>query len=316
MVTAIVASGYGGPENLTTIQVDRPPLKQGEVRIAVRAAGINPIDYKRYSGMFGHDPAQLPMRLGIDAAGVVIEVGENAVSVTGPVSVGDEVVVARTGGTYAEEIVVAAKDVLPKPESLSWAQASGIMVAGTTAVHALALAGVQPGDTVLIHGGAGGVGHIAIQMAVARGANVIATASAGKQSVLTSLGATPVEYGPGLAERVRQLSPQVNAAVDTVGTDEAVETSLELVADRDRIATTAAFARGAADGIRMTGSMPGADPGTEIRQAARIQLIDAINNGSLDILVSATYPFDDVLTAHTQIAKGHTTGKTALLVSS
>ena len=222
----------------------------GEVRIAVRAAGINPVDWKRYGGTMGSD-AKLPLRLGFEVAGVVVEVGSEAVGPAGRVAVGDEVIAYRIDGGYAEEVVVPASEVVPKPAAMAWEAAGGLMLAGATAVHALTATAVSAQETVLVHAAAGGVGLMAVQLAVARGARVIGTASERNHPYLRELGAEPTTYGEGLADRVRGLAPNgVDAAIDCVGTDEAVDVSLELVADRDRIASIAAFPRGAGSASR------------------------------------------------------------------
>lgn len=314
MSAVVVATGYGGPEVLSVIDEPAPEPGPGEVRLAVRAAGVNPIDVKAYSGMFGTDPANLPMRLGAEAAGVVTAVGPEAVGPAGPVSVGDEVIAYRASGAYAAELVVPASAVVPKPAGMSWEQAGGLLLTGATAVHALEAAGVGSGDTVLVHGGGGGVGLMAVQLAAARGARVIATGRAAKHDLLARLGATPVEYGDGLAERVRALAPEgVDAAIDTIGTDEAVDVSLELVADRARIVTIAAYGRAPQEGIKLIGGGANADPGDELRAAARLQLTAAVEAGRLEVLVAKAYPLAEVAEAHRQIAAGHTTGKIVLV---
>lgn len=312
MSAAVVAAGYGGPENLSIIDVPTPEPGAGEVRVAVRAAGVNPVDVKAYSGAFGTDPAKLPMRLGAEAAGVVTAVGADAVGPAGPIAVGDEVIAYRAAGAYAEELTVPATAIVPKPSTLSWEQAGGLLLTGATAVHALETVAVGPGDTVLVHGGAGGVGLMVVQLAAARGAHVIATASPAKHELLTRLGATPVAYGDGLADRVRAIGP-VTVAVDTVGTDEAVDVSLELVPDRSRIVTIAAFGRAPREGIKLIGGGPGADPGDEIRSAARLQLTAAAEAGKLEVIVAGAYPFARAAEAHRAIAAGHTTGKIVLV---
>ena len=311
MAYAAVATAFGGPEVLAIIDVDVAQPGPGEVLLDVRAAGVNPIDAKLYSGMFGADPATLPQRLGGEAAGVVRLVGEGVTEFTP----GDEVMVYPGSGTYATELLVPVGRLTRKPTSLSWPQAAGLLLTGATAVHALTSVVVSDGETVLIHGGSGGVGLMAIQLAVARGATVIATASAGSHDLLTELGATPIVYGPGLAERVHALAPHgVQAALDLVGTDEAVETSLELVDDRSRIVTIAAFARAAADGIVLIGGGPGADPGAEIRAAARGDLVRLIDAGELRVVIAATYPLADVAEAHRAIMRPHAPGKIVLTV--
>ncbi|GHF13353.1 putative oxidoreductase [Streptomyces spiralis] len=314
MSEAVVASAYGGPEALSVIDVEVPEPGPGEVRIAVRAVGVNPFDYKMYSGAFGADPAKLPMRLGAEAAGVVTAVGADATGPAGPVRVGDEVIAYRAPGAYAAELVVPASSVVPKPAELSWEQAGGLMVAGATAVHVLEAIGLGKGDTVLIHGAAGGVGLVAVQLAVARGATVLATANPVKHELLRELGAIPVAYGPGLAGRVRVAAPEgIHAAADLVGTDEAVDVSVELVTDRSRIATIAGFERGAQAGIKLLGGGPGADPGTGIREAARLQLTEAAAAGRLRILIASSHPLRAAAAAHRESMAGHTTGKIVLV---
>lgn len=314
MPRAAVATAFGGPENVSVVDVDIPAPGPGQVRVAVRAAAVNPIDWKVYSGMMGADPASLPKRLGNEAAGVVVAVGEGAEGPRGPFAVGDEVVAYSAPGAYADEVVVAGSALVPKPASLSFEQAAGLMLAGTTAVHVIEAAGVGPGDTVLVHGAAGGVGLFVLQLAVARGARVIGTASPRNHDAVTRFGAEPVAYGDGLADRVRAMAPDgVDAALDLVGSDEAVDTSLELVPDRGRVASIAAFRRGDT-GIKLLGGGPGADPGTEIRDRARLQLVDLADAGKLQVVVARTYPLTDAAEAHRAgQAGGQPPGKVVLV---
>lgn len=155
---------------------------------------------------------------------------------------------------------------------------------------------------------------MAIQLAADRGARVVATASPANHDLLREFGAVPVSYGNGLADRVRAAAPQgVDVAVDTVGADEAIDVSLELIADRGRIVTIAAFARGLELGIKVIGGAPGADPGTEIRQAARLELVRLVRDKQLRVIVSQTFPLTEVAAAHRAIMTGHTHGKIALI---
>jgi NADPH:quinone reductase-like Zn-dependent oxidoreductase len=203
---------------------------------------------------------------------------------------------------------------VPKPAALDWAQAAGLMVTGATAWHALTAADVHEGDTVLVHGAAGGVGVMAVQLAAARGARVVATASPARHDFLRGLGAVPVAYGAGLADRVRAAAPGgIDAALDLAGTDEAIDVSLGLVADRARIATIAAFARGLEAGINVLGNGPGADPGTKIRDEARLDLARLSGDGTLRVFVTQTFPLADAAAAHRVIMSGHVTGKIALI---
>ncbi len=297
MSNHIVATAYGGPEVVSLVDYDVPSPGPGEVVIAVRAAGVNPIDYKFYSGAFGTDPAKLPMPVGREASGVVSAVGEGAEGPAGPISVGDEVMVYPGSGTFATDVLAPASSVLPKPSALSFEEAAGLLLTGVTAAHALAAAGIDEGETVLLHAAAGGVGSIVLQLAAARGAKVIGTASERSHEYVRSLGGTPVTYGAGLADRVRALAPDgIDAAIDAIGSDEAIDASLELVADPRRIVSIAAFGRGA-DGITLIGGGPGADPGTELRNAARLDLAELAGSGKLKVTVAKTYPLADAADA-------------------
>jgi NADPH:quinone reductase-like Zn-dependent oxidoreductase len=188
------------------------------------------------------------------------------------------------------------------------------MLTGVTAVHALTVTGVGPGDVLLVHGAAGGVGLMLLQLARARGARVIGTSGPDGADLVRRFGAEPVRYGDALADRVRALTGDgVDVAIDTVGTDEAVDVSVELVADRARIATIAAFGRGATEGIAVLGNGPGADPGTGIRAAARLELTRAVTEGQLTVVVADSFGLDDVAAAHRQGMQGHSHGKLVLV---
>ena len=152
MSAVVIAAAYGGPEVLSVIDQPVPEPGPGEARIQVRAAGVNPVDWKSYSGMFGTDPARLPLRIGSEAAGVVTAAGPGAAGPAGPVEAGDEVIAYRAPGAYAAELVVPGTALVPKPATLDWAQAAGLMLTGVTAWHLLTVTDVQQGDTVLIHG--------------------------------------------------------------------------------------------------------------------------------------------------------------------
>jgi NADPH:quinone reductase-like Zn-dependent oxidoreductase len=314
MTAAVVATEFGGPEVLSIIDETVGAPGPGQVKLSVRAAGINPIDIKKYSGLRGKDPSLLPMRLGLEAAGVVLAVGEGAQGPAGPVQPGDEVIAYPAGGAYAAEVMVPASSVVPKPSTLSFPEAGGLMLVGATAVHALTVTEVESGDTVLIHGASGGVGLMAVQLAVLAGARVIGTASEGSHAELKALGAEPLTYGEGLIERAHVLAPGgIDAALDLVGSDEAIDTSLALVANRQRIVTIAAFSRGLELGIKVIGAAPGADPGNEIRDAARLELAALAAAGKLTIAVAGSYPLSQVADAHRELMGGHTHGKIVLI---
>jgi NADPH:quinone reductase-like Zn-dependent oxidoreductase len=306
MTTSVLATGFGGPENLSVVESEAREPGPGEVRVSVRAAGVNPIDYKLYSGMLGNDPAQLPMKLGLEAAGVVSAVGEDV-----PFAVGDAVIAYPTEAAYASDLVTSAESLVAKPASLSFEEAAGLLLAGATAVDVLDTLGVAENDTVLLHGGAGGVGLFAIQLARLRGATVIATASERNHALLRELGATPVTYGPGLADRVRAAAPQgVDAAADLAGTDEAIDVSVELVPDRTRVVTIANFARSHSAGVELITGM--GEEGQRKRAAARSQLVELAGSGRLRILVAGSYPLREAAEAHRAIMAGHTVGKIVL----
>lgn len=314
MATVVMAGAYGGPEVLTIADVPAAEPGPGQARIEVRGCGVNPVDYKLYSGAMGGDPSRLPLQLGFEAAGVVAAVGPDAVGPAGPVEVGDEVIAYRVSGAYAAELVAPAQAMVPKPHALGWPEASGLMLAGATAWHALAATSVARGTTLLVHGASGGVGLMVVQLALARGATVIGTASPARHDLLRDFGAIPVTYGDGLADRVRVAAPQgVDAALDLVGTDEAIDVSADLVADRKRIATIAAPRRGLELGMKVLGGAPGADPGTELRNAARPELARLAGEGTLRVLVSQTFLLENAAAAHRAIMAGHTLGKIALI---
>jgi NADPH:quinone reductase-like Zn-dependent oxidoreductase len=314
MSAVVIATAFGGPEVLSVVDQPAGEPGPGQARIQVRAAGVNPVDWKQYSGLMGADPARLPMRLGAEASGVVTAAGPDAVGPAGPVQVGDEVIAFRAPGAYAADLVVPADALVPKPATLDWAPASGLMLTGVTAWHALAATDVHQGDTVLMHGAAGGVGIMAVQLAVRRGATVIATASPARHEFLRELGAIPVAYGDGLASRVRAAAPGgVDVALDLAGTGEALDVSLDLVADRARIATIVVTPRAREAGIKLLGGAPGADPGTEVRLPARLDLARLAGDGALRVFVARSYPFSQVADAHRYGMAGHAAGKIVLI---
>jgi NADPH:quinone reductase-like Zn-dependent oxidoreductase len=314
MTRVVVAPAYGGPEVLAVVDEPVAGPGPGQVLVEVRAAGVNPVDWKTYSGEMGADPGRLPIRLGSEVSGVVTATGPDATGPAGAIAVGDEVIGFRVAGGYAEQVVVPASAVVPKPAGMAWPQAAGLMLTGATAVHALTAVGVGAGDTLLVHGASGGVGLMLLQLAAARGARVIGTAGRDGAALVRRFGGEPVAYGDGLADRVRALAPEgVTAAIDTVGTDEAVDVSLQLLPDRDRFVTIAAFARGAMLDLKRIGGGPGADPGTAIRDAARLELTRLVDAGALTVVVDATFPLDRVADAHRQGMRGHSHGKLVLL---
>ena len=316
----IVATGFGNPDVLEAVPSERRTPGKGEVTIAVRAAAVNPRDLKIYASRdytrsLGLDTPKFPLQLGVEAAGIVIEAGPEAVGVEGPVVAGDEVIAYRINGAYADVITVSADRVVPKPPQLSWEQAGSIMLTGTTATHALAAVHARSGQTVLIHAAAGSVGLSAVQLAALDGINVIGTASEKDFDLLRKHGATPVRYGEGLLDRVRNAAPQgIDAALDCVGTEEAIDVSLQLVQNRSRIATIVAFDRAKRDHFLMIGGSAGQDPaGLVIRNAARLRLSGLAQAGAFNVRIAKSFPLAKAADAHRLLAEGGRSGHILLL---
>ncbi|MGA9871616.1 MAG: NADP-dependent oxidoreductase [Rhodococcus sp. (in: high G+C Gram-positive bacteria)] len=311
MTRVAVATAFGGPEVLAIVDEVVAEPAAGQVLVEVEAIGVNPFDYKFYSGAFGTDESALPLHLGSEASGIVVAVGNSVEGPGGSISVGDEVIVTGSG-TYAEKLLVPADAILPKPASLSWEEAAGLLGVAGTSNDLLEVTGVSSGETVLVHGAAGGVGSIVVQQAIARGARVVGTARAVNHDALRAYGAEPVEYGDGLLERVQALAPSgFDVAIDTVGTDEAVDVSLALVADTARIVSTAAFGRAAEAGFKTVG---GGDPDSATRRKkARLALVQAAGAGEFTVPIAKTFPLDDVARAHEELKNDHPRGKFVLV---
>jgi NADPH:quinone reductase-like Zn-dependent oxidoreductase len=315
MARTVIARQFGDIQDLEIVDQPVGEPEAGQVRIAVRAAAINPADLKQLRGMFGRNEKSLPLRLGSEVSGVVTAVGPDAIGPAGAISVGDEVVGYPVRGGFAAELIVKASSVLPKPAGLGWGEAAGLLVGAVTAFHLVEAVGLAAGDRVIIHGATGNVGLAAVQLARLRGAEVIGTVSAAHEDELRALGAVPVLYGPGLEERLRALLPDgADAALDTVGSDEALDASVALVRHRhrQRIASIAGFARGPELGIRLLGSGPGADPGTELRANARLPMLKLAGDGLLVGPPVVAFPLDEVQAAMTLVGSGHAGGKVVL----
>ena len=314
MARTVIARQYGGIADLELADLPRVPLEPGKVRLAVRAAAINPADLKQLRGEFGRNEKSLPLRLDSEVSGVVTAVGPDAVGPAGPIAVGDEVVGYPVRGGFAEEILAKAASVLPKPPGLGWGEAAGLLVGAVTAFHLVESVEVAEGDRVIVHGATGNVGLAAVQLARLRGAEVVGTVSAAHEDELRSFGAVPVLYGPGLEDRLRALLPNgADAALDTIGTDEALDASVALVRDRQRIATVAGFARAPELGIQLLGGGPGADPGSAIRTGARLPLLQLAGDGLLVGPPIIAFPLAQVREALTLVGSGHAGGKVVLL---
>jgi enoyl reductase len=306
-VTSIVVfDEYGEPDVLHLAEVPDPQAGPGQVRIRVRAAGVQPFDcFTRRGDFAAYNPLTFPVRLGNEVAGVVDQAGPDpAGSVTG-FQAGQEVIAFMTMEGYADTVVVPADQVVRKPAAMPWPEAGVLSASGQTAHTALDELGLKPGDTLLVHAAAGGVGSFAVQLARLRGATVIGTASERNHDYLRSLGVTPVSYGPGLAARVRELAPDgVDAVLDAIG-GEALAVSVELTGgDTGRIVTVADWANAARLGIRRVGTD---------RSAARLaELTGLYEQGRLAIEVAAMFPLERAADAHRLVEGGHVRGKVAL----
>lgn len=310
MTRAAVAASYGGPDAIEIVEREVPEPSDGEVLVELEAIGVNPFDYKSYSGAFGTDESKLPIALGSEASGIVVAVGGDVEGPVGPIAVGDAVIVSGRNGTYAERILVPARFVFPKPAALDWNVAAGVLAVAGTAYDALESVAVKDGDTVLVHGAAGGVGSVVAQLAKERGATVIGTARAQNHDALRAFGAEPVEYGDGLLDRVRAAAPNgIDAAVDAVGTDEAIDVSLEVLTDRARLVTTAAFGRAEADGF----STVGGPASMERRRLASPALLKQAAAGVIEVTVAKTFPLSDAAQAHAELQSTHPRGKFVLI---
>ncbi len=304
-----IATRPGDLDVLELREVDVPAPQPGEVTIRVRAAGLNPADFKHVAR---GDAADFPRPVGYEVAGELTALGEGTEIASGGGAVGDAVLAFRVSGGYATELTVPARDVYAKPGSLGWEAAANLLLAGSTAAEMLHVTGAADGETVLVHGASGAVGVSVLQQAARLGVRVIGTASEANHDVVRRFGGVPVTYGDALADRVRDLAPGgIAAALDCVGTDEAVDVSLELVGDRDRIVTIAAPQRAEADGIR---AIAGVIPASQAyRDSIRGDLVRLAGEGALVVPVAGTYPLADAVTALEVLKAQHPGGKLALV---
>lgn len=301
MGEAVGFHAYGGPDVLRLLHVDVGAPAAGQVRVRVRAAGVNPVDCKVRRGDFAEERDVFPQRLGNEFAGTVEQVGPG---VTG-LAPGDDVVGFTVLRAYATAIVVDAAQVTAKPEPLSWPVAGSLSAVGQAAHGAVRDLRIARGDTVLIHGAAGGVGTVAVQLARRAGATVLGTAHPDDADHVRVLGAVPVAYGDGAAYRVRALAPQgVDAALDTAG-GEALAMSVALAADRSRVATLADADAAQRHGVRRL------RPERSATVLAELAALAA--EGELHTRVARTFPLSDAASAHRTLEAGRVRGRIVLL---
>ncbi|MFK0193726.1 NADP-dependent oxidoreductase [Kitasatospora sp. NPDC090308] len=294
----MVFAEFGGPEVLHLVDAEEPRPGPGRLRIAVRAAGVNPVDWRIREGQaLKAHPLRLPSGLGLDAAGVVDGIGEG---VTG-VAVGDRVF-GEGSSTYAEFAVLSAW--APMPDGLTYEEAAGYPSVVETALRVLREVGVRPGQRLLVSGAAGGVGSAVLQIARDRGIEVVGTAGADNQDYLRSLGAAATTYGDGWVERVRRLGP-VDAALDLAGAG-VIRELVDLTGDPRKVVSIADL--GAPEhGVRFS------DTAGSVPEALAVAA-DLISRGRLRIPVAKTYPLADAAAAHADSRAGHTRGRRVLVV--
>ncbi|MEU6120362.1 NADP-dependent oxidoreductase [Streptomyces sp. NPDC047123] len=290
---------FGGPEVLEIAELPDPRPGPGQIRIAVRAAGVNASDWKKRRGLMDEE---LPQTLGYEAAGVVDELGADVRDV----ALGDRVFGFCTEGAAQAELAVLSS-YAPVPPSLDFPGAAALPAAVETATRALDQLGVD-GGTLLVSGASGSVGAAAVQLAVGRGARVIGTASPVNHDCLRSLGAEPVAYGEGLADRVRALAPDgVDLALDVAGSGILPEL-VELAGAPEHVVTIADFSGAQEHRVRFSRG----DTGRALHALTDIGAL--IESGRFALPVAGTFPLTDIAEAHRAVEEGHVRGKIVLVV--
>jgi NADPH:quinone reductase-like Zn-dependent oxidoreductase len=304
MPKAVRFAEYGGVDVLNVVDVPQPVPGPGQVLVRVKAAGINPGEAKIRAGlMHARWPATFPSGQGSDLAGIVTQTGPG---VTG-FAVGDEVVgYTNDRASQAEYVPVEAAHLIRRPAGVPWAAAGSLFVAGATAWAAVRAVALAPTDTVVVSGAAGGVGSISVQLARRAGATVIGLASPANHEWLRGHGVIPVSYGEGVADRIRQAAPKVDAFIDTVGADY-VQLALDLGVEPSRIDTIVNFDAVARHGVKAEGSAVGASA------AVLAELAGLIDAGELEVPIAATFPLGQVRDAFRLLAGGHLRGKIVLI---
>jgi NADPH:quinone reductase-like Zn-dependent oxidoreductase len=303
MTRTVQFSEYGGTDGLKVVDTRPLTAGPGQVRLAMRAAGINPVDWKMMQGQMREMiPLALPAGLGSDVAGVVSQVGDGVTAF----QVGDEVLGSSLTPSFSEVVLADPANLITKPADLPWEVAGSLAGAGGTAWAVLEQLGIRAGETLLVHAAAGGVGTFAVQIAAARGVRVIGTASEPNHEYLRSIGAVPVAYGDGLLERVLSIAPQgVDAVLDASGRGE-IPVSIKLAGGPDRVLTLVAF--DAAAGIQIYVGGPGNDPRPALRE-----IVSLLENQRLRVPIWRAFPLSQTAAALDASNTGHLNGKIVLL---
>ena len=305
MPKAVRFNQYGGIDVLQVVDVERPTPGPEEVLVNVKAAGINPGEASIRKGLLASRwPATFPSGEGSDLAGVVVALGEGVQGF----AVGDEVIgFTNNRASHAEFVVVEAGDLIHRPRNVSWEAAGALFVAGVTAYAAVRAVSLKPGDTVAVSAAAGGVGSIAVQLAVDKGAKVIGLASPAHHQWLRAHGVIPVAYGEGVEERLRAASDnRLDAFIDTFGADY-VELALKLGVRPERIDTIINYEAVTKYGVKGDGSAQ-ASSATVLAELAGL-----IDQGKLEIPIARVYPLTDVREAYRDLEQRHTQGKIVLV---
>jgi NADPH:quinone reductase-like Zn-dependent oxidoreductase len=289
---------FGGPEVLRISDEPDAAPGPGEVRVALRAAGLNPADSKRRGAPSAYE-VTFPAGIGRELAGIVEATGPGVERLVA----GDQVFGTVPDGAFAERLVRAESYFTRKPAAMSWEVAGGLALAGQTAWDALGSQNLREGDTILVSAAAGGVGGVLSQLAVHRGVRVIGSASPANHEWLRSRGVEPVEYGDGLVDAVRELAPAgVTAAFDLFGA-ESVRQFLELGVPPERINTNATDPE--PFGIRRVGRGP-----TDLDTLGALAAL--VVSGRIELPIAGSYPFDRVRDAFERLETGHLRGKVVL----
>lgn len=296
---AVVFDRHGPAEVLRVADLPVPEPTSDQLRIRVRAGGVQPFDTMVRQGTLPV-PVRFPQQLGNEFAGVVERVGPN----THGWSVGDEVLGWAGMASLGDRVVADTAAVVRKPAEMPWEVGGALGASGQTALTALRDLRVTTGETLLVHAAAGGAGSATVQIARARGITVIGTASPGNHDYLRELGAVPVSYGPGLVDRVRAAAPAgVDAALDAVG-GTALRDSLALVPNPDRIATLVDHETAEELGVRGVRAE---------RSLAHLgELVDLYRAGSFRVHIRASFPIEEVAAAHRLVEAGRGRGKVVL----